>query len=38
MKLLLLSSVLFFTGCATTDPQVNQGINRGLVNIIKHIK
>ena len=38
MKTLFLISILFLTGCATTDPQVTNGINRGLVKALKNIK
>lgn len=38
MKLVILSVALLLTGCATNDPQVNEGINRGLVKALKNIK
>jgi len=37
MKYLIIVCVLL-TGCATTDPQVNEGINRGLLKALKNIK
>jgi hypothetical protein len=38
MKTLIVISVLFLSGCATNDPLVNEGINRGLVKALKNIK
>jgi hypothetical protein len=37
MKYLIIVCVLL-TGCATNDPQVNEGINRGLLKALKNIK